>query len=76
MGSLTNINVWYGHMYVFTLVLDLPMPEGSENMAPVDRRGWCAALSLSLASVRCPGLLPSPSRSAALFALGLWQVHL
>ena len=47
MGSLKNINVWYGHTYVFTLVLDLPMPEGSENMAPVVRRGWCAALSLS-----------------------------
>ena len=60
MGSLKNINVWYSHMRVFTLVLDLPMPEGSENMAPVDRRGWCAALSLSLAAVRCPGLLPSP----------------
>ena len=39
-AGLKSINVWYGHRMVYTLVLDLPMPEGSENMAPVDRRGW------------------------------------
>ncbi len=66
-AGLKNINVWYGHPTVYTLVLDLPMPKGSENMSPVDKRGWCAALSLALcglcvlpsAAALCP-LLPSP----------------
>ena len=64
-------------MYVYTLVLDLPMPEGSENMAPVDRRGWCAALSLSLWPL-CAALASCPAPRAQLPSLlfGLWQVHL
>ena len=39
--GLKGINVWYGAEYTTTLVLDLPMPEGAENAAPIDRRGWC-----------------------------------
>ena len=39
--GLTNINVWYGARYTHTLVLNIPMPEGSENATPYDRRGWC-----------------------------------
>jgi hypothetical protein len=66
-AGLKNINVWYGHRMVYTLVLDLPMPEGSENMATVDRRGWCAARAASgLCALPCP--LALPLRSAALFA--------
>jgi hypothetical protein len=40
-AGLKSINIWYGHPYVTTLVVDLPMPAGSENAAPVERRGWC-----------------------------------
>jgi hypothetical protein len=76
VGRLTHINVWYGHMWVFTLVLDLPMPEGSENMAPVDRRGWCAALSLSgLCALPWPVALPL-ALSCPLCSWLVWQVHL
>ena len=33
--------VWYGAPYTATLVLDLPMPAGSENAVGIERRGWC-----------------------------------
>lgn len=39
--GLKGINVWYGHPSVTTLVCDWPMPEGAENAAPIERRGWC-----------------------------------
>ena len=39
--GLKNINVWYGHHLVTTLVLDWPMPADAENAAPVEKRGWC-----------------------------------
>ena len=39
--GLKAINIWYAAQHVTTLVLDLPMPEGAENAAPVERRGWC-----------------------------------
>ena len=32
--------VWYGHRYTHTLVLDMPMPEGAQNATPYSRRGW------------------------------------
>ena len=68
-AGLRNINVWYGHRMVYTLVLDLPMPEGSENMAPVDRRGWCVALVLWPLCYALPSCsLALPSRPATLFA--------
>ena len=28
-------------MYTLTLVLDVPMPAGATNDAPIERRGWC-----------------------------------
>ena len=39
--GLKGINVWYGHQYTTTLVCDFAMPEGAENPAPIDMRGWC-----------------------------------
>ena len=39
--GLFQINVWFGHMWVHTFVLDFPMPEGAENMTDYERRGWC-----------------------------------
>ena len=39
--GLKGINVWYGHEYTVTLVCDFPMPEGAENDAPIEKRGWC-----------------------------------
>ena len=39
--GLGQINVWYGHKYTHTLVLNTPMPVGAENLTPYDRRGWC-----------------------------------
>ena len=33
------MHVWYGHPYVTTLVIDLPMEAGAENDTPVERRG-------------------------------------
>ena len=39
--GLRSINIWYAEKMVTTLVLDLPMPGGAENAAPVEKRGWC-----------------------------------
>ena len=39
--GLKSINVWYGHPHVTTLICDWPMPEGAENSAPIEKRGWC-----------------------------------
>ena len=39
--GLKQINVWYGHAYVTTLVCDWPMPAGAQNPHPIDVRGWC-----------------------------------
>ena len=39
--GLKHINVWYGHMFVTTLVCDWPMPAGAQNPHPIDVRGWC-----------------------------------
>ena len=39
--GLRKINIWYGHQFTTTLVLNTAMPHGSENTAPVDQRGWC-----------------------------------
>ena len=39
--GLSSVNVWYSHWKITTLVLDMPMPAGSENSAPVEKRGWC-----------------------------------
>ena len=38
--GLKGINIWYGHPYTTTLIVDLPMEAGVENAAPVERRGW------------------------------------
>jgi len=39
--GLSHINRWYGHPFVYTLVLNTPMPASAENQHPYDRRGWC-----------------------------------
>jgi len=39
--GLGSINVWYGAVYVTTVVCDWPMPECAQNTVPIDRRGWC-----------------------------------
>ena len=39
--GLKQINVWYGHARVTTLVCDWPMPAGAQNPHPIDVRGWC-----------------------------------
>ena len=39
--GLKQINVWYGHACVTTLVCDWPMPAGAQNPHPIDVRGWC-----------------------------------
>ena len=52
--GLKGINVWYGHEYTVTLVCDWPMPEGAENAASIDKRGWCI-FERSLSSVRKDG---------------------
>ena len=39
--GLKAVNVWYAAPKVTTLVVDTPMPDGAENDAPVERRGWC-----------------------------------
>ena len=41
--------VWYAHQYTNTLVLDLPMPAGAENQAPIGT-GWGLKLSRSAAA--------------------------
>ena len=62
----------YAAQFLTTFVLDLPMPEGSENAAPVETRGWCAAAlnvtacSLSLSSPLSFSLSPSLSPSLPL----------
>ena len=53
-NGLGGINVWYGHPYTTTFVLDLPMPTGADNSAPIDRRGWCI-FERRLSSVRKHG---------------------
>ena len=42
--GLGKINVWYGAQYTHTLVLNTPMPDGAENAAPYERRGWRASM--------------------------------
>ena len=39
--GLRNINVWYTHKRVWTLLLNTPTPEGASNQQPYDGRGWC-----------------------------------
>ena len=39
--GLGSINVPYAAIHVTTLVCDWPMPEGAENAAPIEQRGWC-----------------------------------
>ena len=52
--GLRSVNVWYGAVYTTTLVCDWPMPDGAENAAPIDRRGWCI-FERRLSSVRKDG---------------------
>eukprot|EP00966_Prymnesium_polylepis_P316658 7316724-Prymnesium_polylepis.1 len=42
-AGLANINVWYGHQFTHTVVLDTPMPATDEdpNPRPYEGRGWC-----------------------------------
>ena len=49
--GLGSINVPYAAIYVTTLVCDWPMPEGAENAAPIEQRGWCI-FERALSSVR------------------------
>lgn len=49
--GLRSVNVWYGAVFTTTLVCDWPMPDGAENAAPIDRRGWCI-FERRLSSVR------------------------
>ena len=52
--GLGSINVPYAAIYVTTLVCDWPMPEGAENAAPIEQRGWCI-FERALSSVRKDG---------------------
>ena len=68
--GIRSINVWYAAPYVTTLVLDLPMPDGAQNAAPIDKRGWCVferrLSSITKNSVCCLALslLPPGQREA------------
>ena len=52
--GLGSINVPYAAINVTTLVCDWPMPEGAENAAPIEQRGWCI-FEKALSSVRKHG---------------------
>ena len=61
--GIKAINRWYAAPHVTTLVLDLPMPDGAQNAAPIDKRGWCV-FERRLSSI-------TKTRSACCLALSL-----
>ena len=40
-GARSRAVQWYGAERATALVCDFPMPEGAENPAPIEQRGWC-----------------------------------
>ena len=52
--GLGSINIPYAAIHLPTLVCDWPMPEGAENAAPIEQRGWCI-FEKALSSVRKDG---------------------
>ena len=80
--SLTNINQWYFHKYLYTLLITPPPPEGADytNTRLHSQRGWCAfERAASMVTKAAQRLLDfGHYRGAAEFSrgveTGLWQV--